>query len=311
LEIAGDAHAAEPVTIAGTGVAGAGAIRSVSGGNTLGVISLSGDASIAVDSGSLEIGNVGVATGAASAALAKTGNGSLVARRYRVDSIDVSAGTAAVGDGRSTDQTSRVGAIAIANGARLDTAANDVVVDYAAAGPTPQPALVALLVRGYHGGDWGGDGLTSRAAAAASATPHRTAIGYAEAADLGIASFSGQTVDASAVLLRYTFAGDSNLDGTVNLTDFTFLAANFNKTGGATWLQGDYNYDGNVDLTDFTFLAGNFNQSLPLIADGDYSLRSCLGSSVPEPISISLATVVLTPTLIARRRRRVARIPKF
>ena len=51
------------------------------------------------------------------------------------------------------------------------------------------------------------------------------------------------------------------MNGIVDLTDFTFLAANFN-TSNKDWLRGDYNYDGNVDLTDFTILAGNFNKTL-------------------------------------------------
>src|SRR5205085_1097629 len=97
---------------------------------------------------------------------------------------------------------------------------------------------------------------------------HAIGVGYAEASGAGAANstWNGQSVDGDAVLVRYTLAGDSNVDGKVDLTDFTFLAQNFNKSGGAQWLEGDYNYDGNVDLTDFTFLASNFNQSIA--ADG-------------------------------------------
>src|SRR3954447_3534955 len=96
---------------------------------------------------------------------------------------------------------------------------------------------------------------------------------------------------ATSVLIRYTYAGDSNLNGTVDLTDFTYLAANFNGTG-KTWLQGDYNYDRNVDLTDFTLLASNFNELLP-----GPSLRA----AVPEPTGLSpLATSAIA---FCRRRR--------
>jgi hypothetical protein len=55
---------------------------------------------------------------------------------------------------------------------------------------------------------------------------------------------------------------DANSDGHVDLTDFTYLASNFNKTGGAMLIDGDFNVDGNVDLTDFTYLASQFNKSL-------------------------------------------------
>jgi hypothetical protein len=84
----------------------------------------------------------------------------------------------------------------------------------------------------------------------------------------------------------------------VDLTDFTFLAANFNTTSGATWLQGDYNYDGKVDLTDFTFLAANFNQTAPTGAAG-------LGAAVPEPAS--LAGALLTGLGLSTIRRRTRR----
>jgi len=60
----------------------------------------------------------------------------------------------------------------------------------------------------------------------------------------------------------YFVAGDANHDRTVELTDFTILAANFNGQG-KTFDQGDFNYDGVVDLTDFTILASKFNYTLP------------------------------------------------
>src|SRR5204863_7326134 len=111
-------------------------------------------------------------------------------------------------------------------------------------------------------------------------------------------TFSGQSVDATSVLIRYTFAGDSNLNGTVDLTYFTFRAANFNGTG-KSWLQGDFNYDGSVNLTDFTFLASNFNQVLSTSGS-----PGALGSSVPEPCAGVLAAAALLQS--GRWRRRFA-----
>jgi hypothetical protein len=40
------------------------------------------------------------------------------------------------------------------------------------------------------------------------------------------------------------------------------------------WQDGDFNYDGTVNLTDFTYLAGNFNQTVT---------AATLGATVPEP----------------------------
>jgi hypothetical protein len=61
----------------------------------------------------------------------------------------------------------------------------------------------------------------------------------------------------------FILAADANRDRHVDLTDFTILASNFNKTGKA-FSQGNFDYDasGSVDLTDFTILAARFNKSL-------------------------------------------------
>jgi rhamnogalacturonan endolyase len=88
---------------------------------------------------------------------------------------------------------------------------------------------------------------------------------------------TGSVSDAFSNTLAsdYTFdffvlRGDANHDRSVDLTDFTILASNFNKTG-RTFGQGDFSYDGNVDLTDFAMLAANFNRvlspaSVPIVA---------------------------------------------
>src|SRR6185503_1990655 len=90
-----------------------------------------------------------------------------------------------------------------------------------------------------------------------------TALGYAEASALFSsfpATFVGQSIDNSAVLVRYTLAGDGNSDGTVNIGDFSVLASRFNQPGN--WSQGDYNYSGQVDIADFSLLASRFNTSV-------------------------------------------------
>jgi hypothetical protein len=192
------------------------------------------------------------------------------------------------------------------NGGRIDLApagtgtlasGGGMIGDYTG-GTTPLASLRAQIVSGYAGGAWTAPGITSSLAA----TTTGRAIGYAEATDIFSnfpATFMGQTgINNRTVLIRQTFAGDGNLDGTVDLTDFTFLAANFNGAN-RNWLQGDYNYDGKVDLTDFTFLAGNFNKSLSA------SAAMSVGTPVPEPT----ATVGYVATAViamghARRRRR-------
>jgi T5SS/PEP-CTERM-associated repeat protein len=93
-------------------------------------------------------------------------------------------------------------------------------------------------------------------------------------------------------ITSYALPGDANLSGFVDLTDFTFLAANFNGSG-KNWLQGDFNADGTVDLTDFTFLAANFNTATPP--------SQPLGATVPEPALAGWGALALIG--MARRRR--------
>jgi len=72
---------------------------------------------------------------------------------------------------------------------------------------------------------------------------------------------TGNAMSPAVTFDFFVLAGDANHDRTVDLTDFTFLASNFNGTG-KTFSDGDFNYDGKVDLTDFTMLAANFNRTL-------------------------------------------------
>jgi hypothetical protein len=97
---------------------------------------------------------------------------------------------------------------------------------------------------------------------------------------------------AKQLSIAYTYYGDGNLDGVVNSSDFSTLAANFNGAA-ETWAQGDFNYDGTVNALDFNVLANNFGQ--PLLP------TSALGTILPEP---SMLGICLIGASIRRRRRR-------
>src|SRR5581483_7536640 len=106
-------------------------------------------------------------------------------------------------------------------------------------------------ISGYNGGTWDGFGIISSTVAGAPAT----ALGYANAAELGITTFDGQPVDDSAVLVKYTFKGDANLDGKVDVSDLGRLATGWQTS--QNWTGGDFNYDGLVDVSDLGRLATN------------------------------------------------------
>src|SRR5213078_2146787 len=102
----------------------------------------------------------------------------------------------------------------------------------------------------------------------------------------------GVTTDSDTVIVRYTLAGDANLDGQVSSSDFDLLASNFNQTA-SVWSAGDSNYDGNVNMLDFNLLSVNYGASLP---------AATLGTLVPEPFGA--ATACAAVALSMRRCRR-------
>ncbi len=153
-------------------------------------------------------------------------------------------------------------ALSITNGSQLDLAGNSVIINYA--GASPLPAIQGYLASGFNAGNWNGPGISSLLATLDS--QHRTAIGYAENSQLGLSAFAGQSVGTHSLLLKYTYYGDSNLDGKVDVgNDFSLFIDGISQHG-STWLQGDYTFDNKVDLgNDFDlFLVVLHDQGSPL-----------------------------------------------
>ena len=122
----------------------------------------------------------------------------------------------------------------------------------------------AGILNGRNGGAWNGvAAIGAINSSLAAATPPGDGVGYGLGSEIApttttIGSF---TIGPNDTLLRYTYDGDANLDGRVNLSDFNRLAANFGAAAPA-WTRGDFNYDGNVNLGDFNALAGNFGRTV-------------------------------------------------
>src|SRR5207249_4485290 len=112
--------------------------------------------------------------------------------------------------------------------------------------------ITGLIQSGRNGGppatgNWTGNGIVTT-----SASGNFTTLGVAKAsAALGIAEaetalFSGETVTGSDVLVKYTYAGDANLDGKINVDDYGRIDFSVGL-GSSGWFNGDFNYDGKIN----------------------------------------------------------------
>jgi autotransporter-associated beta strand protein len=150
-------------------------------------------------------------------------------------------------------------------GAALDLIDNDLVLDFSGAADLAGAKSAALanirslLLAGSEEASWNGSGLMSSAAHANSLTLGATALGYASnnLADFGVgldpeklvAEFNGEAVPLNAILVKYTYAGDVDLDGTLTATDYFVRDTNEGATN-VHWFMGDVTYDGLVDSGD-------------------------------------------------------------
>ena len=169
------------------------------------------------------------------------------------------AGRAAIAPGAGAIVTQ---SLIMSPSARLDLGDNALVIDYASGGSSPIGSwngsayigIAGLIQSGRSIGPWDGPGIVTTMSDAVSGI---TGLGLGEAADvlaLGAgetAMWQGHRIDASAVIIRYTFAGDINLDGAVNGGDYGVLDNFVQVPGASGYFNGDLNYDGVINGGDY------------------------------------------------------------
>jgi autotransporter-associated beta strand protein len=238
--------------------------------------------------------------------LTKAGAGTLAVNHVLSGGLSIEAGTVRVLADGTAAGTSRVDSLAIAAGAKFDIGDNHLL--------TPVPAgswngssydgVTGMIVSGRNGGSWTGSGIVTSQTLATSST--LTGIGVASAADVkGIAAtatslWSGQTVTGSDTLVMYTYGGDANLDGKLNVDDYGRIDSNIGL-GTAGWYNGDFNYDGKVNVDDYGVLDSNIGvQGAPFFTAGDVAFAA---TAVPEPATAAGIVLVTSAALFLRRRR--------
>jgi hypothetical protein len=185
-------------------------------------------------------------------------------------------------------------ALSIVTGGKLDLNDNDLVVNagnfstlqnlvlagYSASPDSSKKGIVSTTSQTIHGG------------AAILALFDNSLAGFSD-----FPPGSGNSIAAGAIVGKYTYIGDTNMDGQVTPQDYTATDSNLGTSvnPAISWFYGDTNFDGNIDATDYAGIDGalGLGQGNPLSAT----------ALVPEPATSSLLAA-LGFALFARCRRR-------
>jgi hypothetical protein len=156
---------------------------------------------------------------------------------------------------------------------------------------------------GYNGGNWLGLSPAGSifSTAAANDPSLATSLNIVDNSLLGLTTFGNWSVDASNILIKYSYYGDVDLNGQVNADDLTVFGNNFGRLTGATQIDGDVDFDNDVDADDLTVFANSFGKGV------NAPLASGAVEAVPEPSTILLAGLASAGFAAAGmiRRRRV------
>jgi hypothetical protein len=136
----------------------------------------------------------------------------------------------------------------------LDVGANDLDVKNGSL-----PTLTNQIAQGSTDSWQSSGGIISTAAA--EDTTHLTTLGIIQNTVSGVSlynTFDSSPANGSDVLIKYTYFGDTNLDGVIDGSDYSRIDNGFlqHLTG---WINGDFNYDGVVDGSDYILIDNAFN----------------------------------------------------
>jgi hypothetical protein len=204
------------------------------------------------------------------------------------------------------------GSIVVSANSTFDISNYHFLIDYGV-NVDPVSTVRSLLVSGYNGGQWNGPGVISSAGQTLT-NGLKYGVGWADGAD-GTGAVAG--LSSGQIELKYTLLGDANLDGTVNGSDFSILAANFGL-GVTNWDQGNFLYSSSVNGSDFSALAANFGQgdsgADANVSEADIAALDAFAiannlplppiAAAPEPASCLLLSLGVSSLLARRRRRR-------
>lgn len=177
------------------------------------------------------------------------------------------------------DTALKMSLLSIASGGKLDMKAAAAIIDYSGSTDTFDTIMQwlqngAMIHDTVEGNDWNGDGITSsivRAKWTLEAEPYAIGallnndrVSFGSGDELFHTAFMGQSVDATSILLTYTYMGDADLDGEVGTVDYSLFQAGYgNSVPYNSWSFGDFDFDEDVDSQDFSYFQSGY------LFDGD------------------------------------------
>jgi hypothetical protein len=157
---------------------------------------------------------------------------------------------------------------------------------------------------------WDGTGITSSTVRDGDVYLYSVGMRSADEDPVGaygaMTEIEGVSLDLTDIVVKYTYAGDANLDGKVDGDDYTVLDYYYSTIGTPEepsvigWWNGDLNHDGKIDGDDYTLLDYSF--STYWLNFDEQITNPDLTTPLPEPATMGLMVLGLAAMAALRRR---------
>lgn|GEM_PF-2050235 len=179
--------------------------------------------------------------------------------------------TVSQGSSGTAGNVLQLDSLSVGTTATLDLGDNSMILSYATGNESSDASMIqSLLTSGYNNTAWNGPGIDS--SAAANDASQSVSVGWMDNNVGWIdsnntvqhdSSFANVSLsDFNQILVRYTLAGDANLDGVVDGTDLQQTSRGQSSLGTG-WQYGDFNYNATAgDQADFSLVSQNSGQAI-------------------------------------------------